>query len=40
MTTIDHKKKTYYTVTKDDMKQMNAAMQERMNTPEGKRGWR
>ena len=38
ITTIDHKKKTYYTITKDDMKQMNAAMQERMNTPEGKKG--
>ena len=37
MTTLDGKKKTYYTVTKQDMEQMAAKMQERMNTPEMKK---
>jgi len=38
MTTIDHNKKTYYTVTKQDMADLNAKMRERMNTPEAKKG--
>jgi hypothetical protein len=37
MTTLDGKKKTYYTVTKQDMEQMAVKMQERMNTPEMKK---
>jgi hypothetical protein len=36
MTTLDVAKKTYYTVTKEDMKQLQAKMQEQMNTPEMK----
>jgi hypothetical protein len=38
MTTIDANKKTYYTVTKKDIEDMNAKMQARMNTPEAKKG--
>lgn len=38
MTTVDHDKKTYYTVTQKDMDEFNAKMQERMNSPEGKKG--
>jgi Domain of unknown function (DUF4412) len=37
MTTLDGKKKTYYTVTKQDMEQMAAKMNERMNDPEMKK---
>jgi hypothetical protein len=37
MTTLDGKKKTYYTVTKQDMEQLAAKMQERMNDPETKK---
>jgi hypothetical protein len=37
MTTLDGKKKTYYTVTKQDMEQMAAKMKERMNDPETKK---
>jgi hypothetical protein len=36
MTNLDSGKKTYYTVTKEDMKQLQAKMQEQMNTPEMK----
>jgi Domain of unknown function (DUF4412) len=38
MTTLDGKKKTYYTVTKQDLEQMRVKMQERMNSPEMKKG--
>jgi hypothetical protein len=38
MTTLDGKKKTYYTTTKQDMEAFNAKMQERMNSPEAKKG--
>ena len=38
MTTLDLVKKTYYTVTKKDMEELNAKMKERMNTPEAKKG--
>jgi Domain of unknown function (DUF4412) len=38
MTTLDDKKKTYYVVTKQDMADLNAKMQERMNSPEMKKG--
>jgi hypothetical protein len=37
MTTLDGKKKTYYTVTKQDIEQMAVKMKERMNTPEMKK---
>ena len=37
MTTLDGKKKTYYTTTKQDMEQMKVKMQERMNSPEMKK---
>jgi hypothetical protein len=37
MTTLDGKKKTYYTVTKQDMEQMAVKMKERMNDPEMKK---
>lgn len=37
MTTLDGKKKTYYTVTKQDMEQLAAKMKERMNDPEMKK---
>jgi Domain of unknown function (DUF4412) len=37
MTTLDGKKKTYYTVTKQDMEELGAKMKERMNTPEMKK---
>jgi hypothetical protein len=37
MTTLDGKKKTYFTVTKQDMEQLAAKMQERMNDPETKK---
>src|ERR1035437_11164132 len=37
MTTLDGKKKTYYTVTKQDMEQLAAKMKERMNDPETKK---
>jgi hypothetical protein len=33
MTTLDDRKKTYYTVTKQDLQQMMAKMQEKMNDP-------
>jgi hypothetical protein len=36
MTVLDGKKKTYYTVTKQDMEQMAAKMKEKMDTPEMK----
>lgn len=35
---LDHNKKTYYTVTKKDMDELNAKIQERMNSPEAKKG--
>ncbi len=38
MTMIDTAKKTYYTVTKKDVEEMNAKMKERMNSPEAKKG--
>jgi hypothetical protein len=38
MTLLDGKKKTYYTVTKQDLEQLSAKMQERMNSPEMKKG--
>ena len=38
MTTLDGKKKTYYTTTKQDLEQLKAKMQERMNSPEMKKG--
>jgi hypothetical protein len=37
MTTLDGKKKTYYSVTKQDMEQLTVKMQEKMNTPEMKK---
>ncbi len=37
MTSLDGKKKTYFTVTKQDMEQLGARMKERMNTPEMKK---
>jgi len=37
MTMLDGKKKTYYTVTKQDMEQLAAKMKERMNDPETKK---
>jgi len=37
MTTLDSKKKTYFTVTKQDMEELGAKMKERMNTPEMKK---
>ena len=37
MTKLDDRKKTYYTVTKQDMEQMAAKMKERMNDPETKK---
>jgi len=36
MTILDPAKKTYYVVTKQDMAQLNAKMQEQMNSPEMK----
>ena len=36
MTTLDGRKKTYFTVTKQDLADMAAKMNERMNTPEMK----
>jgi Domain of unknown function (DUF4412) len=38
MTTLDGKKKTYYTVTKQDMEEFGVKMKERMNDPEMKKG--
>jgi hypothetical protein len=38
MTTLDGAKKTYYTTTKEDMEAFKAKMQERMNSPEAKKG--
>ena len=38
MTTLDDKKKTYYTTTKQDMEQYAAKMKEKMNDPEMKKG--
>lgn len=38
MTTLDGAKKTYYTVTKQDMDDFNAKMKERMSSPEAKKG--
>ncbi len=38
MTTLDGRKKTYFTVTKQDLADMAAKMNERMNTPEMKKG--
>jgi hypothetical protein len=37
MTTLDDKKKTYYSVTKQDLEQMQAKMQEKMNDPQTKK---
>jgi len=37
MTTIDHQKKEYYVITKQDMLAMQAKMQEQMNSPEMKK---
>jgi hypothetical protein len=37
MTTLDGKKKTYYTITKQDMEQFGIKMKEKMNTPEMKK---
>ena len=37
MTSLDNSKKTYFTVTKEDMKQLQAKMQEQMNSPEMKK---
>jgi len=37
MTTLDGTKKTYYSVTKQDMEQLSAKMKEKMNTPEMKK---
>ena len=37
MTTLDGRKKTYFTLTKQDMEQLAAKMKERMNTPEMKK---
>lgn len=37
MTTLDGKKKTYFTVTKQDMERMAAKWKERMNDPEMKK---
>jgi len=37
MTTLDGKKKTYYTITKQDMEQLKVKMQEKMNSPEMKK---
>jgi hypothetical protein len=37
MTTLDGKKKTYYIVTKEDMEQLKARVQEQMNSPEMKK---
>ena len=37
MTTLDGKKKTYYTVTKEDMEQFATKWKERMNDPETKK---
>lgn len=37
MTTLDGKKKTYYSVTKQDLEQMQAKMQEKMNDPQTKK---
>ena len=37
MTVLDGKKKTYYTITKQDMEQLNIKLQEQMNSPEMKR---
>ena len=38
MTMLDGKKKTYYTITKQDLEQLKVKMQERMNDPEMKKG--
>ena len=38
MTTLDGAKKTYFTITKQDMEQFAAKMQEKMNDPEMKKG--
>lgn len=38
MTMLDSKKKTYYTITKQDLEQLKVEMQERMNDPEMKKG--
>jgi hypothetical protein len=37
ITTLDGKKKTYYQVTKQDMEEMAAKIQEQMNSPEQKK---
>lgn len=37
MTTLDGTKKTYYTVTKQDMEDLKTKIQEKMNTPEMKK---
>ena len=38
MTVLQGKKKTYFTVTKQDLEQLKVKMQERMNDPEMKKG--
>jgi hypothetical protein len=38
MTTLDNKKRTYYTMTQEDLQQMGAKMQAMMNDPEMKKG--
>ncbi len=38
MTMLDGKKKTYYTITKEDLEQLKVKMHERMNDPEMKKG--
>ncbi len=37
MTVLDGKKKTYYTITKQDLEQLKVKLQEQMNSPEMKR---
>ncbi|HEX7527508.1 MAG TPA: DUF4412 domain-containing protein [Thermoanaerobaculia bacterium] len=37
-TTLDNKKKTYYTTTKQDLEQFKVKLQEKMNDPEMKKG--
>ena len=37
MTMLDGKKKTYYTITKQDLEQLKVKLQEQMNSPEMKR---
>jgi Domain of unknown function (DUF4412) len=38
MTILDSRKKTYYTVTKADLDELKARMQEKLSTPEAKKG--